>query len=149
MKFSDYMKKYQLEDRNPYAVEINDKIKIYDYVRTRIGAAETSELFAHRLYAGYDIKKCMAAIEKPCVVRLNNAWHKMKILLTCDDTITAAELAAWQAIKWVSSEWAYKQIRPGFTVERILPLRHNLFKLFVFRGRVHYVWQQVYTARPV
>lgn len=149
MKFSDYIRKFQYEDRNPVSVMMNDKIRVNEYTEKKLKCSEQQyewyfELFFHRLYAGYDIDECLAAIEKPCVVRLNNGWHIMKILLNCDDTITHAELQSWQNMEHKSGEWAPRQVRQGFTVERILPLRHNLIKIFVFHGRAEYLWWQVY-----
>ena len=142
--FSAYIKKHQYEDRNPLSVVINDKICVKDYVDDRLGIPISNELFAHRLYAGYNVGECLSAIEKPCVVRLNNGWHIMKILLGCNDIITRRELVEWQNMPRKSGEWAPRQIKPGFTVERILPLKHNLLKFFVFHGRVEYVWNQLY-----
>lgn len=142
-RFSDYLKKYQLENRNPYAVIINDKINVKRYVDERLGE---NDLFNHRLYAGYNTKKTIESTEAPCVIRLSNGWHKMKFIMTCDDTITERELREWIKIKFADYWWTYQQIIPGFTVERVLAIRHNLLKFFVFNGRVEYVWQQQYTV---
>jgi hypothetical protein len=143
-RLSVYIKTVMLEDRNPVGTIINDKIRVKEYCEGRLSRSLVDELFSHRIYAGYNAIECMASIERPCVVRLNNGWHKMKFLLSVDDEIKIETLKEWQSTKWTSCEWSYKQIKPGFTVERILPLTHYLYKLFIFHGKVKYIWVQKY-----
>lgn len=140
--FSKEMKKIISTNRSQIGIIINDKIKVKDYVDERIPG---NDLFDHRIYAGYSIGSTLEACkQKPCVVRANNAWHKMKFLFDDKDVITKQQLITWQQAEYTSAEWAYKQIKPGFTVEKLLPKKHNLLKFFVFHGKVEYIWQQVY-----
>lgn len=144
MRFSDYIKSVMREDRNPLGAIINDKIRVKEYCEERLSPETVKELFTHRIYSGYSVDECMAAIKPPCVVRLNNGWHKMKFLLSPQDAIDPATLREWQATKWTSCEWSYQQIKSGFTVETLLPKVHNLFKIFIFHGKVKLVWGQRY-----
>ncbi len=142
MKFSSYIKKVIAEDRSPVGIIINDKIRVKEYVDERLPG---NNLFAHRMYAGYSIPETVkACYNRPCVVRLNNGWHKMRFLFDRKDVLNIDELEKWQSTPYPSAEWSYKQIKPGFTVEKVLPLKHNLFKFFVFHGKVHYIWGQRY-----
>lgn len=145
--FSEYIRHVMRNDRNELGMIINDKIRVKEYCDAKLDPVVVDELFRHRIYAGYTPEVALASITPPCVIRLNNGWHKMKFIFNHHDIAKKIDLATlkhWQAQKWTSAEWSYRQIVPGFTVERMLPPVHNLFKLFIFHGRVKYVWAQRY-----
>ena len=74
MKFSDFMKKYIAENRNPDMIIISDKLRVREYVKKKIGE---NNFFSHRIYEGYNIDNAINAIKIPCVLKMNNAWRRM------------------------------------------------------------------------
>ena len=137
------MKKKISTDRNPVMTLISDKIRVKEYVDKRIPG---NSLFNHRIYAGYDLDKAIESIQPFCVMRINNAWHRM--IFIRDKKINKKEIKKkfepWFGAPHSSWEWAYKDIKPGVTVEKMLPDVHNLCKFFVFSGKVKFIWIQQY-----
>lgn len=77
--------KISYEDRSGLGVLINDKIRVKEYCEQKLPASVVDELFSHRIYGGYSPKGALASIKPPCVVRLNNGWHKMKFIFDNED----------------------------------------------------------------
>ena len=141
--FSEIMKEKISTDRNPVMTLISDKIRVKEYVDKRVPG---NNLFKHRIYAGYDLDEAIEKIKPPCVMRINNAWHRMVFIR--DKNFNKKEIAKkfrpWFGSPHNSWEWAYRDIIPGITIEDMLPDVHDLCKLFVFGGVVKFIWIQRY-----
>ena len=150
MKFTTLIKNKISTDRNPVMTLISDKIRVKEYVDERVGEIG---LFDHRIFAGYDLREAIEHITPPCVMKINNSWHRMQFFYddNYDKTQVYNKFVPWFLGKPHSSwEWAYKNIVPGIVIEKIINNNlfkgHNLFKLFVFGGRVEYIWAQRYNV---
>lgn len=144
-RFSEYIQKVMAEDHDPLGIILNDKIRVREYCESKLGDYVSRELFSHRIYSGYDIDECLHFVKPPCVVKANNAWHKHKFLFDKNDTIDRETLEKWQNHKWQSCEWAYKQMKPGFVIEKLLDLTHVIYRHFVFNGRVEFIRADIYS----
>jgi len=151
MKFSEKIKNRIDNDRNYKLIIANDKILSKYYVDTIVNQPS---LFDHRLYAGYDTKEAILHLDKNTAIKSSNSWHKIRFffddfknpyLESLSDSLNfCMYFESWKKDKPSTHEWGYHQTAPGFVVEKIIAPMHNCVKLFVFHGRVQYIWIQTY-----
>jgi hypothetical protein len=142
--FSDYMMDYLLCDeknRDPRNVVIADKLKVKDFIDSYIGK---NELFDHRIWSGYSVKEALKNIKTPCVVKANNAWHRLSILRNesnVNDELTKL-LEYYMTNTRSSWEWYYHQIKPGLIIEKLMPDHHTMHRVYVFGGKAFMFFNQ-------
>lgn len=145
LSFAQMVSKIIFVDCDAINVIIGDKIQVQEYVEDRVGKGE---LFNQRLYSGYDIDEALTYIDPPCIIKMNNAWRRMLFIDNNPEQDTRKniynKLKFWMGSIVPSWEWYYQKMIPGVVVEKTISHQHDLMKIFVFGGRVKYIWAQRY-----
>lgn len=142
--FSDYMYENLLceeKKQDPMNVLIADKLKVKDFIDSYIGK---NTLFDHRIWAGYDAKEAFKNVKAPCVVKANNAWHRLTIVRNEKEIDHNLEnmINFYLTNKKDSWEWYYKKIKPGIVIEKLLPDHHTVYRVYVFAGKTKMFFNQ-------
>lgn len=136
--FSDYMIENLCcpsDRRDKLNVLLADKIKVKEFLQTFI---KDEKPFSHIIWSGYDIDEAIKNLKPPCVIKANNAWHRLKFIRHKSDikhNELVQELAFWQSNKRDSWEWYYKEIKPGFVIEKLMPDNHTMHRIYCFNGK--------------
>ncbi len=117
-QFSDHMQEFlycEKEKRNMLNVVIADKIKVKDFIKSYL---PDTGLFDHIIWEGYDIDEAMANLKPGCVIKPNNAWHRMKFIRSQKDINLELRktLEFYMTDVRPSWEWYYKEIKPGLII---------------------------------
>jgi len=136
--FSDHMLDYlncPVDKRDPLNITIADKIKVKDFIQSYLG--KDTGLFDHILWTGYDWHEAWKSLQAPCVIKANNAWHRMEFVRTTKDIHArlADRMRFFLEDKRDSWEWYYKQIKPGLIIEKLMPDSHTMYRIYCFRGK--------------
>lgn len=143
--FSDHMMENLCcdnKDRDLRNVSLADKIKVKDFIKSYYTGDD--KIFDHILWTGYDVKEAMKNLTVPCVIKPNNAWHRIKFIRSQKDINSKleAELYSWLTDIRPSWEWYYKQIKPGFVIEKLMPDIHTMHRVYVFGGTAKLFFNQ-------
>jgi len=144
--FSDYMLESltcQPEKRDMRNVLIADKLKVKDFIDSYVGK---NDLFDHRIWAGYNPDLAICNIEFPCVIKANNAWHKIAFInkqTDIDDKLSDT-LNSWLTYVGPTWEWYYKLIKPGFVIEKRMPDKHCMHRVYCFAGKAFMFFNQYF-----
>lgn len=144
--FSDHMKEYLFcsdDKRDPLNITIADKIKVKDFIKSYLKPKDY-KIFDHILWTGYDIDEAIKNLEVPCVIKPNNAWHRMKFIRSESDINFDLRngLEYWMNNVGHSWEWYYKKIRPGLLIEKLMPDEHTMYRCYVFGGKAKLFFNQ-------
>ena len=132
---SEWVMWYKRNCRDPLLTTTADKIAVRDYVRSLGYGWLLNEAKAY-----YSTE--YATLEPPCVVKMNNASGRNWFVRNESHIDTAMKsVDAWLQEPYGDDkeEWAYKNIRPGFLVEKMLwkeGERHMLYRFLCWRGEV-------------
>ena len=143
-KFSDHMRDFlycEESKRNPLNVVIADKIKVKDFIKSYI---PESGLFDHIIWEGTDIQEAVKNLKPPCVIKPNNAWHRMMFIRSKSDINNALikKLEFYMSDVGKSWEWYYKEIKPGLIIEKLLPDVHTMHRIYNFNGKAKMFFNQ-------
>lgn len=141
--FSDYMiENLCSEKKDPMNILIADKIKVKEFITSYIG--NDTGLFDHILWTGYGIQEALENIDIPCVIKPNNAWHRMSFIRDKTDINDnlKKQLEFYMSDVRDSWEWYYKQIKPGLLIERLLDNNHTMHRCYVFGGKAKLFFNQ-------
>ena len=136
-------KKYK--DRDPLLTITSDKIKVKGYVEDVLG--KNTGMFSQRLYEGYDLADSVKYMNKPCVIKMNNASGRNIFISEANDKIISEAVSLIISKEWMTKkygaekdEWAYQDIKPGLVIEKkIFDSQHGCHRFLCFNGRVEYV----------
>ena len=136
--FSDYMLEYlncPADKRDPLNIIIADKIKVKDFIQSYLG--KDTGLFDHILWTGYDEAEAWKNLKPPCVIKANNAWHRMSFVRTQADINNklASDINFYLNDQRDSWEWYYKKIKPGLLIEKLMPDVHTMYRVYCFGGK--------------
>ncbi len=136
-RFTDYVQRRKLEDRDPRWPGLMDKVRAKAAVAAQIGAEWIIPTLWHGARLPMD-----APWPRPFVVKTRHGCKQIAFVAEGDDwDVIRCRLMrhAGQRYGWWLDEWAYGEIAPGFIVEpRIGPTERQPidYKLLVFAGRV-------------
>jgi hypothetical protein len=143
--FSDYMLEYlhcPESERDPLNVTIADKIKVKEFIQSYLG--NDTGLFDHILWTGYDPLEAVKNLTPPCVIKANNAWHRMAFVRKKSDISEGlyCNIGYFLDNYRDSWEWYYKQIKPGLVIEKLMPDHHTMYRVYVFGGKAKMFFNQ-------
>lgn len=130
------------KERDPLNITIADKIGVKDFITSYLG--DNTGFFDHIIWTGYDVDECIKNIQIPCVIKPNNAWHRMVFVRSKNDINDELkkQLQFFITDQRDSWEWYYKQIKPGLIIEKLLPDHHTMHRVYVFAGKAKLFFNQ-------
>jgi hypothetical protein len=134
-------KKYT--DRNPILQVTADKIKVREYVESKI---PNNNLFDHRIYDGYKLYWHMISKHLPVAVKVNNASARNMFIFR-QPSESELQAIVNKFNRWLSmsygadlGEWCYQGIKPGIVVEKLIyTTLHPIYRFLCWNGKCHYV----------
>jgi len=135
-----------LFDRNPLWTILSDKLRVRNYVASKVG----SEYLVPLLWNGDDTEEIpFDELPMKFVIKATHGCHYNIIVRNktqLDQAKARRQLKKWLGEnycqdRWLGKEWAYKNIRPTIIVESFLDDNGNVpvdYKFFCFSGRVEF-----------
>ena len=140
--FSDHMlENLNSDKRDNLNIILGDKIKVKDFIKSY---CNDDKIFEHILWTGYDVDEAIKNLKPPCVIKPNNAWHRIKFVRSGSDINydLGHEVNSWLTDIRPSWEWYYKEMKPGFVIEKLMPNIHTMHRVYVFGGKAKLFFNQ-------
>lgn len=141
--FTDKIQARKIFDRRPELTARCDKLRVRDFVKSRVGERYLAEL----LWEGVDIRDARAlALHDPCVIKSNHGSGQVKVVrdpAQVDWHSLHATTQEWlaQDFSEIRAEWQYRWVPRRLLVEAFIGDRADVtmeHKFWCFHGRVRF-----------